>query len=109
MASDNGMHDLVNNSSIWTVAMAAIAGFIGLRVGAAKDSVRLQIHTDQLTKLETQMEKVIERDSKSDKETAIAISSINTTLTTLVSAVNRIDARLLEMEREHRGFLGGGQ
>lgn len=93
---------LADSGGFWSIIVAAAAGVLGWRVGAAKDQVRIQSHADRLRELERRFERLSERDIANDKGTAATLSAINSTLSAIATTLNRLDVRLTALEKEHR-------
>lgn len=98
MASDGDFGAMIESGSFWAVALAAIAGFMGWRIGTAKDSVRVEIHEQRIKELQQAMEGLRSIDASEAKDAAVALAQINTTLQSMAEILARLDARTTKLE-----------
>lgn len=94
MPSDNPFEQ----PGLLAILLAAFTGFIGWRVGTAKDSVRIEAHEARLNKLSDQIEAMSRSESKESKETGEQLARIAVTLNSVAETLGRLDRRLSKLE-----------
>lgn len=100
MASDGDFGTILESGSFWAVAVAAVAGFLGWRIGAAKDSVRVEIHDQRIKELQQSIDTIRGVDAREARDAAAALASINTTLQSMAEILGRLDARITKLEEK---------
>jgi hypothetical protein len=78
----------------WGIIVAAITGFLGWRLKAAQDAVRLETLMRDFERLELRLEARVKSLEQGSISTATALASINAELIGIGRTLKRLDDRL---------------
>jgi len=80
-------------------ALGTLGGAVlGWAVAVARNSTHIAAIERRVGIVEHKMDRLLESEALSDKQTAAALASINTTLTSVAGVLNKLDTRLDQLE-----------
>jgi len=85
------------------VALVAATGFIGWRIGAAKDAVRIYYQKEQLEKLQTEVSELRREMHGEARASASSLAHINSSLSSTAQVLERLEERIAKVEDFQRG------
>lgn len=90
--------ELMLDAGVIGVVFAAIAGFLGWRVGTAQDAVRIKVQEDAIKKLTAQVEVLRADLSKEARDLSTTMSAVNSSLESTARLLDRMDQRIGKLE-----------